>query len=497
MSSAISNRAEHAVQDATCGYEWVAVREHEFAFLGNLKSLFDAGLEMFVPTSALPITRMGLDGTWFLRGTVRGFPLALVWNDFRVNGASTGKTVAETYTAFLTELMHDSRPLLIGVKSMGVRFMEGRTVFPHAFNILPVLNRYRKHHLVITLAHGNALGLGTLIFGMGHYRIAVREESCLNLTGPEVCKMVFGKQVKFEQIAANEIQFKNTGLIHELTDTLDAALARVPALLAFFSTASGPAASSRMAGHASVMNRADAFVAEFCNSFMEVFPQYDERIKAYIGVINGAPFGLLINPPENPNNMIRARSLYLVEDALTLFERLQLPVVSLVDTPGADPRMDGNNRQIIEKLISASQKIIEYPYRKMGIVIGRSYGGASVICFPKFFGGDAVYALEGAHVGIMHESIITQLLSGSARLTAQWQEVSATQTADLKDLMVDGHLDGVIQRADIRHKIEQHLLARRTPVAIQLNRRITDIPDRHRPTTHRHPLREEQDSHLN
>lgn len=497
MNSATSHKAEQVLLDTASEYEWVAVRDGEFSFLGNLRSLFDGGLEIFVPASAMPISRMGLDGTWFLRGTVRGFPLAMVWNDFRVNGASTGKTVAQTYTAFLTELMQDSRPLLIGVKSMGVRFMEGRTVFPHAFNILPVLNRYRKHHLVITLAHGNALGLGTLIFGMGHYRMAVREESCLNLTGPEVCKMVFGKQVKFEQIASNDIQFKNTGLIHELNDSLDDAFARLPALLAFFSSASGPAASSRMAGHAEVLNRTDAFVAEFCNSFLEVFPHYDERIKAYIGVINGVPFGLLINPPENPNNMIRARSLSLVEDALNLFERLQLPVVSLVDTPGADPRMDGNNRQIIEKLISASQKIIEYPYRKMGIVIGRSYGGASVICFPKFFGGDAVYAVEGAHMGIMHESIITQLLSGSARLTAQWQEVSATQTADLKDFMAGGHLDGVIQRADIRHKIEQHLLTRRTPVAIQLNRRITDAPDRLLPTTLHHPLREEQDSPLN
>lgn len=494
MNSLVSNLVESSVSEPGHGFEWRAVADMALPFLTSIRSLFDEGLEIFVPADNTPVTRVGLDGTWFLRGTVQGFPLALVWNDFRVNGASTSKAVAATFIAFLDSLTRNPRPLLIGVKSMGVRFMEGRTVFPHAFSILPALNRYRRHNLVITLAHGNALGLGTLIFGMGHYRIAVREDSCINLTGPEVCKMVFGKQVRFEQIASNDIQFKNTGLIHELCDTLDAAFTRLPHLLPFFMSGSEP---TQAPAQPATLDATDRFIAGICDDFVEVFRQYDERIRAYIGVIDGKPVGLLINPPDNANNMIRARSLGLVEDALNLFELLRLPVASMVDTPGADPRMDGNNRQIIEKLISASQKIIEYPYPKMGFVINRSYGGASVIAIPKFFGGEAVYALEGAHMGVMHESIITQLLSGSARLGAQWLEVSATQTADLKDMIDGGHIEGIIQYGDIRARIEQHLLAQDGEIRVRFNRRQTDAPGRFLPTTRHHPPREEQDSHLN
>jgi acetyl-CoA carboxylase carboxyltransferase component len=463
MQSALETASVSASETANCDYEWTTVQNQELPFMNSLRALFDPGLELFLPTKTARVTRMTLDGTWFLRGSVQGQPLAMVWNDFRVNGASTGKLVAQTYTAFLEALMDDPRPLLIGVRTMGVRFMEGRTVFPHAFNILPTLNRYRKQHLVITLAHGNALGLGTLIYGMGHYRIAVKEESCLNLTGPEVCKMVFGKQVTFEQIAANELQFQNTSLIHEMVNTIGDAFTRIPELLCCFTSLPRAIPTPFKATCTS-----GSLMAEICHGYREVFPNYDNRIKAYIGVVNGARVGLLINPPENANNMIRARTMQLVEDALSLFEQLQLPVVSLVDTPGADPRMDGDNRQIIEKLISATGKIIDYPYPKMGIIIGRSYGGASVMTFPKFFGGAAVYALEGAHMGIMHESIITQLLSGSARLTKQWQQTSATQTDDLQDFIAGGHVDGVIKRSEIRHKIQQHLLVHQNSATLQL-----------------------------
>lgn len=485
MTTMVCNESEALTRDETPPFEWRRVDIKALPFLGSLHSLFDDDIDIFVSADIAAITRTSLDGTWFLRGTINSIPLALVWNDFRVGGASTSKNIATTYIAFLAALAREPRPLFICVRTMGVRFMEGRTVFPFAFSVLPALNRYRKHHLVITLAHGNALGLGTLLFGMGHYRIAVNKDSCLNLTGPEVCKMVFGKQVSFEQIASNETQFKNTGLIHELCGTLEDAFARLPALLNFFH-ASGDNKDCHPRGIS--LHRADEYIGSFCDDHSELFKGFDDRLKVYIGVIDARPFGILINPPENPNNMIRARSLTLLEDALTLFERLQLPVVSLTDTPGADPRTDGNNRPIIEKLISASQKIIEYPYHKLGIVIGCAYGGASIIGFPKFFGSEAVYALENAHVGIMHESIITQLLAGSARLSALWQEVSATQTADLQDLIEAGQIDGIIGKQDIRGKIVHHLLGKRGNLVAVPNRRITDVQGTHRPMTHRHPL---------
>lgn len=461
-------------------HEWIRVADDSLPFLNSVRSLLNGALEIFAPTSALPISRQGLDGTWFLRGTCNGQPLALVWSDFRVNGASTSKRVADTYIAFLNALEQDSRPLLIVVRSMGVRFMEGRTVFPHAFSVLPTLNRYRKNHLVMTLAHGNALGLGALIFGMGHYRMAVSTDSCLNLTGPEVCKMVFGRQVQFEQIASNDIQFRNTHMIHELCDTLDQAFFRLPTLLALFCH---PRHSLPHDASCGDNHPAQRYVSGFCDHSIEVFIDYDDRLKAFIGVIGGKAFGILINPPENPNNMLRTRSLHLLSDALDLFEHLQLPVVSLVDTPGADPRMDGNNRQIIEKLIATTQKIIEYPHRKMGIVIGRAYGGASVIGFPKFFGGCAVFALENAHVGVMHESIIIQLLSGSARLTEMWQTVSTSQTADLQDMIEMGAIDNLIGAHQIREKIERHLLTDAEPIAFEVNRRLNNAGDRRRPMT--------------
>src|ERR1044071_9628651 len=164
MTQIVCNESEATDHDEAQHFEWRKVDLKSLPFLGSLSKLFEDDIDIFVPAHMQAISRTGLDGTWFLRGSINGIALAMVWNDFRVGGASTSKNIAATYIAFLAALVREPRPLFICVRTMGVRFMEGRTVFPHAFSVLPALNRYRKHHLVITLAHGNALGLGTLIF---------------------------------------------------------------------------------------------------------------------------------------------------------------------------------------------------------------------------------------------------------------------------------------------------------------------------------------------
>jgi hypothetical protein len=64
-----------------------------------------------------------------------------------------------------------------------------------------------------------------------------------------------------------------------------------------------------------------------------------------------------------------------------------------------------------------------------------------------------VVCVEGAKMGVMDSKIITQLLSGSPRLAAQWQDTMATQTDDLQDMLDAGIVDAKIAKSDLAMEI--------------------------------------------
>jgi acetyl-CoA carboxylase carboxyltransferase component len=167
--------------------------------------------------------------------------------------------------------------------------------------------------------------------------------------------------------------------------------------------------------------------------------------------------GIFINPPERSNNMITVRTLDKYAAGLDLFRAMGLPIVSFLDSPGIDPRFDQADANNLRRILQVGARIIRYPHGTMGVVVGRCYGGATTLAFPKVFGSKRSVVLRGSRIGAMHESIITQVLDGSARLLEQWREVAARQGPGFEDLLEEGSLDAVIEIADIPDEIDRFL----------------------------------------
>jgi acetyl-CoA carboxylase carboxyltransferase component len=110
----------------------------------------------------------------------------VICNDFKLKGGSFGKQNTRRLVAFLEELDSHKLPLIFVLDSMGARITEGRQVFGYAFAVLPVLMRFARQNLLITCNAGRALGIGAIIFGAGHYRMAVRS-SLSHVGRPLLC----------------------------------------------------------------------------------------------------------------------------------------------------------------------------------------------------------------------------------------------------------------------------------------------------------------------
>ncbi|MEM8570886.1 MAG: carboxyl transferase domain-containing protein [Pseudomonadota bacterium] len=434
-------------------FEYRKAQLSELPFLAELTNLLDDDIEVFVARDSAGFRRTDADGAFMMLGRSGGHEVAVIWHDFRIAGGSYGKRLSERMKAFLEQCDAAGLPLVAKISSVGVRFMEGRTVFDNAFSLVPALLTYREHNLVITVAHGQTVGLGALAFRLGHYRIAVEEKTFVSLTGPQVCELTFGKDSGFEEMACTATEFEKSDTISETIPELDGAMARAKVILA--ASYGDPEAGVPVACDD---DQTREFMRGVCDRVLEIYPGRDDRLRVFIAWCGDRQFGIFANPVENVQNMVRVRTLDLFEDALALFEHLGLPLLSLVDTPGADPRADDENRRIITRLVEVGGKIINYPHARIGIVAGRAYGGASILGFPKVFGGLRSYALNTARVGIMHAGIIGALLNGSPRLQKQWAQVSKSQRVDMQDMIDAGALDAVISPEEMRGIVERELL---------------------------------------
>jgi acetyl-CoA carboxylase carboxyltransferase component len=334
------------------------------------------------------------------------------------------------------------------VNSAGVSVMEGRTAFSAAFGVWPELLRYSEEQLVLSCAVGKCLGLAPLLFGLGHYRVAVAGRTQVNLTGPEVLRLFFGRECDFEQRASAERCAEQHDLIHELVPSTEDALALFRRLLASSPGAHEPALGPRTAA---VLERI------FDRTPQELVPGWCPKVRLFLGTRGGCPVGVFANPLERPDNLITVRTLEKYAAGLDLFRALRAPIISVLDSPGIDPRFDQSDANNVRRILSVGEKIIHYPYGAMAVVAGRCYGGATTLGFPKVFGGRRAVALRGAQIGVMDDRIVGRLLSASPRLRAQWQEGMAARGPEFWDLRAEGTIDAVVDLAELPAEIDRFL----------------------------------------
>lgn len=440
--------------------------------LRPVHALCDApGLQLWVEREVSPASfrRTDCGGLITAMAHLRGQPVAVAWHDFRVEAGSFGRANSRRFAAFLHHLggLPHRVPLFYLVNSAGVSLMEGRAAFADAFALWPALRAYAADHLVMTCAAGRCLGLAPLLFGLGHYRVAVAGATQLNLTGPEVIRAFFGANVDFDRCASAERGLGRNDLVHELVPSVDAAMARFAELLS---------PDAAQAWPADLGPATTALLSAFLDQpAQEVLTGGCARVRLFLGTHRGTRLGVFANPLERSDNLVTVRTLAKYSAGLELLRALRLPVVSCLDSPGVDPRFEQSDANNIRVMLRVGEQVIAYPYGMMGIVARRCFGGASTLSFPKVFGGSRTVAVDGAAIGTMHERIVGQLLAGSPRLLARWRATAALQGQGLEDLLADGTLDAIVTTEQLSGEVSRFLAALQ-PATTPASRRPARTP---------------------
>lgn len=467
--SAQANVVWQSLVPSMAQYHWLEVDKNKARFLKPaIEHLDDGDIFLYCKVDEHKSSRVNADGIWLLRGRFKGRDVAIAWCDFRVKGASFGSASSKRLAAFLASIDAIGLPLVFVLNSLGLRFMEGRTIFSDVFSLVPALNQFRQNNLLITLCRGRCLGMGAILYSLGHYRLATDPSATLNLTGPEVFELFFGEKIPFDDVAGVGAQHLKTGLIHGVScDTGEAMLSSLMLMAQLvyqypLDPLRLPEPSDDFSftarNHYKASLAAVSCLQHISDKGIELFAGYDDRLKAYVLDFEGQHLAVLINPPDQANNLFCYRSLALYEHAIKLFAALKLPMLVLLDTPGIDPRFDGQNQGTIEKLITVTELILNYPMPSVGVINGRGYGGANSLAIPKCYGSVANYGIKGRmQIDVMHESIMRSLLSGSKELLDSWEQMHELQSDHCDDLIAQGLIDEAIDFEQLPDKIRRDL----------------------------------------
>lgn len=358
------------------------------------------------------------------------------------------------------EKKNKKSPLVFVFHSGGVRITESRRIYNSIWGVLPRLFWLRRQRLFITLAYEKCIGAAALFFGQGHLRIACSKDTVVNLTGPGVIKRFYGREDNFKIYSSAKHLNERHFLVQEVAAHFDGALARTMQILNFAATQILDPVShvnnleyqtptSEWDGHFYRQTSMEELLKAVSDSQIEILSNMSAAGRTYLCLKDKKKWGLLINPLNHPVNSISVKTIEHYYQALQIFKAMELPLISVIDSPGGDPRQQNSDQDIISKTLNLVEALVDYPYKKMGLIAGRCFGGSGVLSLPVVHGSMGLYAMENSKLGIMSDEVIESITKSNEAAYGLWKNTQASHKADFSDLIQAGVIKKVLDTAEL------------------------------------------------
>lgn len=412
-------------------YKFIESSLKKAYFISEIKPLLDNDqIQFYVPDDIDEngkLNRKVFDGILTLIVKINSVKIGICYNDFRGFGSTFGIENSKRLAGFIDELSVLKLPLIYLANSSGIRIQDSRSVFRNSFTLIQKIKTFSSTNLYISACLGQSLGLSALLYSLADYRIGLARKNKFNLTGPEIFKMFFGDKVNFEETCDAETMLYENQLVQEICQNKDEMFSRIRELFSSQDSSQKEADLKKLVDLKPWLEQ----------DSLELFCSMGKSIHLYVKETKKMRVMFFLNPLGKPN-MMGVLDLKKYRYGLQLAKKLKLPIIFLVDTAGADPRISENNKNIARTLYDLASDIIDYPFYKRSLVIGRCFGGASILSIPVFFGGDKTLLIEETKIGIMDNNIIKHVLTGAKPLLEKWEDKKLSEPSDYRDFVEDG-----------------------------------------------------------
>jgi len=194
---------------------------------------------------------------------------------------------------------------------------------------------------------------------------------------------------------------------------------------------------------------------------LELRSRWAPNLVTALAAIGGRPVGIVANQPLALAGTLDIPASQKGARFVAFCDAFNLPVITLVDTPGFYPGKDLEWRGMIRH---GAQLVFAYgraSVPRIGVVLRKSYGGAYIVMDSKTMGNDLCVAWPGAELAVMGAGQAAAVLMRRA----SDEEATAFQTDYTERLLNPyvaadrGYVDAVIDPAETRSVVATALAA--------------------------------------
>ncbi len=459
----------------------------------RLDLLFDTGSFREIGRFVGGNINEGLAGSAVITGfgDVYGRQVAVYAQDFSVKGGTLGVAEGEKICHLMDMAMSMEIPVVAIIDSGGARIQEGVAALTQYGRIFRKTCEASGLIPQLSLILGPCAGGAVYCPALTDLIIMTREHSNMFVTGPDVVKSATGEVVSMEDLGGGYVHNAVSGVAHYLGQDEPDAIDYARTVLAYL-----PSNCHRHAPSFSyAANRADHEVAQrlarvvpdndrqpydmldviHClvdyGEFVQVQELYATSAVVGFACLDGHPVGIVANQPKIKAGILDVESSEKVARFVRLCDAFNLPIVTLVDTPGYQPGSDQEHAGIIRRGAKVIYAYANAQVPMVTVILRKAFGGAYIVMGSKAIGADANYAWPGSQiavlgargaVNIIHRKDLQKAKERGQDVEALRQELVdayETTTVNANLSLETGQIDAMIDPEQTRESITASLRA--------------------------------------
>ncbi len=411
----------------------------------------------------------GATGAGLARLPVTDRRVVLVSVDEGVKRGTLGAADSETIAAAARMALAQRLPLVVVLASSGADIMEGVASLDGWGRAAKALSECSGVVPVVIVAYSLAVSGPALLLGMADI-VVMTAAAIAYVSGPGAVAQLTGLNLKPGELGGQRIHDRFSGVAALIADDTTSALEVAAQALDYLpdhtddESAWPPGAdpADRLTPElrdllpASAMGsydvrRAISAIADD-GELLELRARWAPQIVTAMCRIDGRPVGVVANQPQSMAGTLDIAASQKGARFVTFCDSFNVPILTLVDTPGFMPGKDLEWRGMIRHGAQLVFAYAEATVPRVCLVMRKAFGGAYIVMDSKAMGNDLCLVWPSAQVAVMGAQGAVQILHRREDAETQARLVGDYEAEYLNPYVAAsrGFVDLVIDPADSR-----------------------------------------------
>ncbi|MBN7481565.1 acyl-CoA carboxylase subunit beta [Mycobacteroides abscessus] len=369
------------------------------------------------------------DGVVTGLGRIDGRPVAVFSHDQTVYQGSVGEMFGRKVAKLMEWAATNGCPVI------GINDSAGARIQDTATSLAWYAELGRRHELLrgtvpeISIILGKCAGGAVYSPIQTDLLVAVRDQGYMFITGPDVIKDVTGEDVSFDELGGADVQAQR-GNIHKVVEDEAAAFQYVRDYLSFLPSNTFDYPPIVNPGLEPEITEDDLYLDTFIpdndnqgydmmeillrifddGDIFEISEQCGPAMITAFARVDGHPVGVIANQPLQMAGAVDTDASDKAASFIRFCDAYNLPLVFVVDTPGALPGVSEEKNGIIKKGGRFFNAVVEADVPKVTIITRKAYGGGYAVMGSKQLSADLNYVWPTARIAVIGAEGAAQLL---------------------------------------------------------------------------------------